>query len=70
MRTNSLGFASEIVTVSKPPAAPSCSLDISLDAPRRATFTRVSSNMMCCIITSLLLSAGVGIGVYYAVTEL
>ena len=79
MRSNSLGFVSEIVA---PPKAAVNILPMSVQEAAPATSTRGRSSILpsrtsmcnartlCCMLTSVLLAAGVGVGVWYAVTEI
>lgn len=78
--SNSLGFRSEIVSAPRatPSAAP-CDIESGTPPSRLsrvvgATVGTASgmtrSNMLCCALTSLLVAAGVGVGVWFAVTEL
>ena len=81
MKSNSLGFVSEIVAPPKGVVnvlhSPPVAVDIENSTPlptrilsRLPKPPMVSGRTLCCMLTSVLLAAGVGVGVWYAVTEI
>lgn len=65
MPVNALGFRSEISVVPTP-ATSTCAVSIE-DAP---SDTMKRSSLLCALLTSLLVAGGVGVGIWYAVTEM
>ena len=70
MKTNSLGYALEAVRQpEKPNTAPVLvtvdHMEVEASNPR---YSMKTSNMLCCILTTLLVSSGIGIGIWFALT--
>ena len=71
MKTNSLGYAVNVVPPEKQLTAPVVvtvdHVEIEASRPR---YVMKSSSMLCCILTTLLVSSGIGIGIWFALTPL
>lgn len=70
MRTNSLGFSTEALPPKK--TGTDCgSIAIVVDEPQGALSGRMfRTNTLCCFLTTALVLSGVGVGVWFAVSEL
>ena len=69
MRANSMGV-STTTTASTPRNTHTSTLDIETSSPIALNCMQKNYSLLCCAITTLLLSAGAGVGIWYAVTEL
>ena len=67
MRSNSLGFATEIVPA---PRTSTVACDIEEAQPRRRLAGMSPTACVCCVFTTALVLSAVGVGVWFAVTEL
>ena len=68
MKTNSLGFSVEVVPPKERPAEPPTFIEVESSGPNK--WYKVStSTMLCCILTTLLVGAGIGIGVWFALAS-
>lgn len=70
MKTNSLGYAVEVVPppekqTTTPVVVTVNPTEIDTTQPR---YIMKTSNMLCCILATLLVSSGIGIGIWFALT--
>lgn len=70
MKTNSLGYAVEVVP--PPEKKTTTHVVVRVDPteihPTQPRYIMKTSNMLCCILATLLVSSGIGIGVWFALT--
>ena len=67
MKSNSLGYAIEVKPSTKTNTLEVVTVNDIEDQQPKRYFTK-TSNMLCCILTTLLVSSGIGIGIWFALT--